>query len=139
VTSSGGTWFLDLSSILALARDGATSFFIGDNAVGTVGNSINIRNNSTSAQRLTINKVVSTSLTQLYLTLTDNVKMAIKWNGTTADVFVNGVKVVSATSFTATELQFLGGTGSDVPKFINQSSLFPVPLTDDQCIEITTL
>jgi hypothetical protein len=139
VTSSGGTWFLDLSSILALVRDGATSFFLGDSASGTVGNSINIRNNSTSAQRLTINKVVSTSLTQLYLTLTDNVKMAIKWNGTTADVFVNGSKVVTATAFTATELQFLGGTGSDVPKFINQSSLFPVPLTDDQCIEITTL
>jgi hypothetical protein len=137
ITAAGGTWFLDLSSNLALTRDGSTSFFIGDNAVGTLGNSINIRNNG-AAQRLNINKVVAGSLTPLYLTLTDNVKMAIKWNGTTADVFVNGSKVHTATPFTATALQFLGGTGSDVPKFINQSSLFPVPLTDAQCIQLTT-
>jgi hypothetical protein len=139
VTSSGGTWFLDLSSNLALVRDATTSFFLGDSSSGTVGNSINIRNNYTSARRLSINKSVSGSLTELYITLTDNVKMAIKWNGTTADVFVNGSKVVAATAFTATALQILGGNGIDVPKFINQSSLFPVPLTDDQCIEITTL
>jgi hypothetical protein len=138
VTSSGGTWFLDLSSNLALVRDSTTSFFLGDSSSGTVGNSINIRNNYTTARRLSINKSVSGSLTELYVTLTDNVKMAIKWNGTTADVFVNGSKVVAATAFTATALQILGGNGIDVPKFINQSALFPVPLTDAQCIQLTT-
>jgi hypothetical protein len=139
ISAAGGTWFVDLASNLALVRGSATSpLFIGDNAVGTVGNSINIRNNYTIAQRLSINKAVSGSLTELYITLTDNVKMAIKWNGTTADVFVNGSKVVAATAFTATALQFLGGAGSDVPKFINQSALFPTPLTDAQCIQLTT-
>jgi hypothetical protein len=88
---------------------------------------------------LSINKSVSGSLTELYITLTDNVKMAIKWNGTTADVFVNGSKVVAATAFTATALQILGGNGIDVPKFINQSALFPTPLTDAQCIQMTTI
>jgi hypothetical protein len=140
ISAAGGTWFVDLASNLALVRSGTTSpLFIGDNAVGTVGNSINIRNNYTVAQRLSINKAASGSLTELYLTLTDNVKMAIKWNGTTADVFVNGSKVVAATAFTATALEFLGGTGNDVPKYINQSALFPVPLTDEKCIEMTTL
>jgi hypothetical protein len=63
----------------------------------------------------------------------------MKWNGSTADVFVNGTKVVSATSFTATNMEFLNGQGTDVPKFISQMDLFPTPLTDAECIALTTL
>jgi hypothetical protein len=33
----------------------------------------------------------------------DEIKVAIKWNGATADVFVNGIKVVSATAFLPAE------------------------------------
>ena len=138
ITAAGGTWFVDLSHNFSLTRDGATSFSLGDNALGTLGNSINIRHNG-GTSRLWINKNVSGSLTSLYATLTDNVKIAVKWNGSTADVFVNGVKQVTATSFTATQLQFLAGTGGDIPKYINQMWLAPTPLSDAECIQLTTL
>ena len=69
------------------------------------------------------------------------IKLAIKWNGTTADVFQNGVKVVSATPFTATNMQFLrtDTSGVGAPAFINQMALFPTPLTDDQLAQLTTI
>jgi hypothetical protein len=46
---------------------------------------------------------------------------------------------VSATEFTATALEFLIGNAIDVPKYINSMALFPTPLTDTQCIALTTL
>jgi hypothetical protein len=72
-------------------------------------------------------------------TTTDHVKVAIKWNGTTADVFVNGIKVVSATSFTTTDMEFFRWNGGDVSKYIKQMALFPTPLSDAECIALTTL
>jgi hypothetical protein len=68
----------------------------------------------------------------------DATRFAIKWNGTTADFFENGVKVISATAFTATALQFIGNQSLPVPININQFALFPTPLTDAQCIQLTT-
>jgi hypothetical protein len=88
---------------------------------------------------LTINKRVATIQTQLYVTTTDHVKVALKWNGTTLDVFENGVKVVNATAFTPTIMEYFGSFGGDVPKYIIESLLFPTPLTDVECIELTTL
>jgi hypothetical protein len=105
-------------------------------ANGSGGDTLGIQ--ASVSGRLQVFRRVAGGFLGLYSTLTDDVKVAIKWNGTAADVFVNGVKVVTSSAFTATSLQFLAGTGVDAPKFINQSSLFPVPLTDDQCIEITT-
>ena len=66
--------------------------------------------------------------------------IAIKWNGSTADVFVNGTKQVSGTTFTTTQLQFLAhsSTSGDVPKFIQQMALFPTPLSDTDCTTLTT-
>jgi hypothetical protein len=99
---------------------------------------VNIRNNGVN-NRLTINKRIAGSQTQIYTTTTDHVKVAIKWNGTTADVFENGIKVVSATSFTTTDMEFFSGTGGDVSKYIKQMALFPTPLSDAECIALTTL
>ena len=76
--------------------------------------------------------------TNLYTTTTDTSKIAIKWNGTTADVFENGVKVVSATSFTPTVMEFFFGSGTRRFLNINSMALFPTPLTDTQCIALTT-
>lgn len=137
ISAAGGTWFVDLSQSLSLTRDTTTSLYIGDNISGTLGNAINIRNNG-SLSRLTINKTVLGILNPLYTTLTDNLKIAIKWNGSTADVFVNGSKVVTATSFTTTLMENLA-SGSPVPFYINQMLLAPTPLSDAECIERTTL
>jgi len=138
ITSSGGTWFVELRNNVAYTRDASGSFFI-DSQNGGLGNGFNIRNVGTPNQRFVIVKYVSFASSNLYFTLTDTVKIAIKWNGTTADVFVNGTKQVSGTSFTTTNMDFFGANGNDQPKFIQQMALYPTPLSDTDCTTITTL
>jgi hypothetical protein len=137
ITAAGGTWFVELRNNISYTRDSIGALWVGDNSTAaSLGNSLNIRSSGTGI--LPINKCVGGTLTQLHVTTTSTVKIAIKWNGTTADVFVNGVKVTSATSFTTTNMEFLNGQGSDVPKFIQQMALFPTPLSDDQCVALTS-
>jgi hypothetical protein len=138
ITSSGGTWFVELRGNVPYTRDASGSFFI-DSQNGGLGNGFNIRNVGTPNQRFVIVKYVSFASSNLYFTLTDTVKIAIKWNGTTADVFVNGTKQVSGTSFTTTNMDFFGANGNDQPKFIQQMALYPSPLSDTDCTTLTTL
>jgi hypothetical protein len=141
ISAAGGTWFIDFSANIPYTRDttgGGIALNTILNAI-TTDDGLHIRNRGIAPSRLGIYKVISGANTLLYTTLTDSVKIAIKWNGTTADVFVNGVKQVSATAFTTTAMQFINSSTIDVPKFINQSALFPAPLTDEECITITTL
>jgi hypothetical protein len=137
ISASGGTWYVELKNNVSYTRDTIGAIWVGDNSTSsTLGNAFNIRNGG--GGRLPIGKTVGGVFTSLYTTLTDNVKFAVKWNGTTADVFVNGVKVVSATAFTATNMEFLYGQGSDVPKFIQQMALYSTPLSDADCTALTT-
>jgi hypothetical protein len=139
VTASGGTWLLDFSGNLSIPRDTSTGIFIGDSATNNTGNQIIIRNGSSSGSaRVSIFKYISGTATAIYTTTSDNLKLAIKWNGSVVEVFQNGVKVVSSSVFTTTNMQNLVGNGGGTPFFINQSSLFPVPMTDAQCIQLTT-
>ena len=140
ITSLGGTWFIELNNNLSLTRDSVgNGIWIGDNNTSsTTGNSLNIRHNG-GAARLNINKCIAGSLTGLYATITNTIKIAIDWNGTTADVFVNGVKVVTGTAFTTTNMEFLNSSAVDVQKYIKSMMLFPKPLTDSECIALTTL
>lgn len=137
ITASGGTWFVELRNNRSLVRDAASQFWVGDTNTTSIVNGFTLRGSSISA-RIGINKVVAGTTTLLFTTTTDSVKIAIKWNGSTADVFQNGVKVVSATSFTPTNMEFLNGFAADVPKYINEMILYPTPLSDTQCIALTT-
>jgi hypothetical protein len=123
---------VDLRNNRAITRD---VFSNGIQLSGST-NLFQIRN--TSGGRLTVLKAIGGTSTILYVTTTDTAKIAIKWNGATADVFVNGVKQVSATVFTETTIQTLDCLAADVPKYINSMALFPTPLTDTQCIAITS-
>jgi hypothetical protein len=136
ITAAGGTWFVDLSNIESLVRSNTTGLFIGDSVSSNTGNQFIIRNPANG--RLLIAKVVSGVNDILFNLTTDAAKIAINWNGTTANLFVNGVKEVSATDFTTTIMENMV-SGVPVPFYFNEMALFPVPLTDDQCIEITTL
>jgi hypothetical protein len=137
ITSSGGTWFVELRGNLSLTRDAfGAGLYISD-TTNISSNNINIRNGGTS--RLAINKVIAGVSTALYLTTTDTTKLAIKWNGTSADIFANGTKVISATAFTPTAMQFLSCDATDVPKFIQAMALYPSPLSDTDCTTLTTL
>jgi hypothetical protein len=63
----------------------------------------------------------------------------MRWNGSIADIFVNGLKVLSGgTSFTATtSLQTLGGQ-PQVPIFIQEMALYNQVMSDEFCQAITT-
>jgi archaellum component FlaG (FlaF/FlaG flagellin family) len=139
ITAAGGTLFLDLSDNIGYTRDSTSTGFFLDTVNGSFTNGFNIRNTGGVDSRLNISKWVAGSGTSLFTTTTTAVKIAIKWNGTTADVFVNGVKQVSATSFTTTNMQFLGSYINQVPIEINQMWLAPTPLSDAVCIQRTTL
>jgi hypothetical protein len=137
ITSAGGTWFVDLRNNISRTRDAfAAGIFIG-NASDGVGSNGFAFTYAASISRIQIRKVLGGSTTILYTTTTDTAKITIKWDGSTADIFQNGVKVISATAFTSTNMEWLVAQAQDVPKFINSMALFPVPLSDSQCIELT--
>jgi hypothetical protein len=135
ISASGGTWFVELRNNIVYTRDANTRFGIGDTTalntnalffIGDIGNRINLW------------KAVSGAVTGLYTTTTDTTKFAFKWNGTSCDIFANGTKVVTATSFTPTNMEnLIGALG--VPIFIQSMALFPTPLTDTQCQTLTTI
>jgi hypothetical protein len=74
----------------------------------------------------------------LHTTTTNTTKFAIKWNGTSCDVFANGTKVVSASSFTTTIMENLATNSAGIPTFIQAMALFNYPLSDADCQLITT-
>jgi len=138
ITSLGGTWFIELNNNIPYIRDNATATAIQTSNVSAL-NGFVIKTSGGGSNRCFIGKRVSNVESVLYATLTNTVKIAIDWNGTTADVFVNGVKVVTATSFPATIMEFFTADAIDVPKYIKSMMLFPRPLTDSECIALTTL
>jgi hypothetical protein len=136
ITSSGGTWFVEiLNNIAYTIATPSQGLAIGDSST-TIANGFLIVNKGTGRQ--VIQKIISSTATDLFTTLTDTVKIAIKWNGTTADVFVNGTKQVSATAFTTTIMEFLNGSASDINRFIKTMALYSTPLSDTDCITLTT-
>jgi hypothetical protein len=137
ITSSGGTWFVELRGNVAYVRDStAINLFLGDN-ITAPNNAFVIRTASSASTRLSLQKVVAGSFIILTTPSTDTLKIAFKWNGTSADVFVNGVKEISATAFTTTNMEFLSCIAQN-PTFIQQMALFNSALTDAQCQTLTT-
>ena len=137
ITSSGGTWFVELTNNIAYVRDSSSQGInIGDSST-TISNGLMIVNTGTGRQ--VVQKIISGTATTLYTTTTDTTKVAIKWNGTTADIFVNGTKQVTATAFTTTLMEFLNGNASGIPRFIQAMGLWSNPQTDQFCQDITTL
>lgn len=126
VTSAGGTWYTEFRNNIAYKGDlGGDGIFLQN-----IGNTDSFRfySDNSTTNRMYIFKKVSGSNTQLALTSTDTLKTAIKWNGSTADVFINGTKVVSATSFTATQLEEFDTNIVASPKYIQAMALFNQPL-----------
>lgn len=143
ITDAGGTWFVEIRGNVALTRDANVPnfLFISNNSSGggLGANVLAIGNVGFTNSRMYIFKLINGAYTQLAVTTTTTIKIAIKWNGSTADVFVNGVKVVTNTAFTTTNMEFLVGNGTDVPKYINSMALYPTPLLDYQCEMLTGL
>jgi hypothetical protein len=137
ITASGGTWFVDLRNNVQLLADTTTGLWLGtSNATNSSNGTLYFRQGGAS-QRVQIWKYTGGAGTSLYQTTSNNPKLAIKWNGTTADIFENGVKVVTATAFAHSNMEFLNNSTGRTTN-INSMALFPTPLTDTQCIALTT-
>lgn len=132
ISSSGGTWFVELKNSVIRTRDMFALIGIGDTVLLDTNSLVLF-----PSTRFSIAKYVSGIPTPLTGTSTDTAKVLFKWNGSTADIFVNGTKVISATAFTATNLQFIATASIGVPIFITQMALWNTPLSDSQCIELT--
>jgi hypothetical protein len=137
ITASGGTWFVELTNNRVLTRSAGADIFQSLGLKDALGNGIVLRTLGT--QRHNVSKYIANAPTELFATTTDNVKIGVKWNGTTLDVFQNGVKVVSGSAFTTTNMTTLSTTVVDIPKEIKAMLLFPAPLTDAELIQLTTI
>lgn len=135
ISSAGGTWVVELRNNLSLVRDNSANGLMLSKAQ-VYNDSFRIRNAGTG--RFSIHKTINASDVNIYTTTTDSCKIAIRWNGTTGDLFVNGSKVVSNFSFTETQLQYLDAQISDAPRYIKSMSLYNAPLSDSECAQITS-
>jgi hypothetical protein len=138
ITSSGGTWFVELRGNIDLIGDAGGDAVLLGVTTSISDNCFRLACATGSANKISIAKRIGGTTTVLYTTTTTTTKIAIKWNGSTADVFVNGTKQVSATSFTETQMQNLA-TSTTGPKFIQAMALYPSPLSDTDCTTLTTL
>ena len=136
IVAGGGTWFVHLINNTAFTADSNTgAIYLDTSSVGYT-NGLMLRKQTTG--RIRLQTYLSATGSFIYTTTTDTVKILFKWNGATADVFVNGARVVSATPFTTTNMQYLA-TNSLIYALIKETMLFPKQLTDAQCIALTTL
>jgi hypothetical protein len=129
ITASGGTWFVDFRNNVPIQSQAAGDFFMLSEFGNFTGACLRFLNDAALVSRLFLFKRTGGVTTQLFASSTTNLKVAIKWNGATADVFANGVKVVSATAFTETALNFINN-GGQATKVFNSMMLFPTPLSD---------
>jgi hypothetical protein len=138
LTNAGGTWFIKLDNNLARVRDTfANGIQLIDNG-GT--NSIVLTfGGQTSPLEIFVRKTQNGTSTVLTNLNGETVNCVIKWNGVILDIFLNGIKIVSGSSFTTLDLNNFNVTGTDVTKRIQSMLLFPIPLTDAQCVALTTI
>jgi hypothetical protein len=132
-TASGGTWFIHLPNTEPQNRVAS----VGLNLVASNAN-IEIRLASTALVRPTVN-VIQSGLIVGYILTSNNSKIAVRWNGSTTDIWVNGAKASITAAMTATQFQTLTLQGTGNTFFVNQSGFFPRALTDAELIEMTTL
>jgi hypothetical protein len=137
ITSAGGTWFVDLRNNIDYTADTIIGAIFLDTTPAGYVEGFMFR--KFASGRLIIRKLIASTATTLYTTTSNTPKVAIKWNGTTADVFENGSKVVSASAFTPTAMQFLANTNNPLYANINSMALYPTPLLDYQCEMLTGL
>jgi hypothetical protein len=140
ITANGGTWFLDLKNTIPYIRSTSNfGLFLSTIDNGFGGNGFVFYNNTSASQRPVLAKYVSGTITVLATLSSNTSKIAIKWNGSTADIFENGIKIISATAFTGTSMQYISNQLLPIPFNINAMALWPTPLTDDELTALTTI
>lgn len=138
---AGGILFIDLKNTIARVRENTNNaFYLSTAQYGVTGDGLAIRNDSTASARPQIGKYISGVFTSLFTLASDNNKIMFRWNGTSVDVFVNGVKVVTASAFTALTMNNYGFDTVPYPVYIEEIDFGNDPSlwSDANCIAKTT-
>jgi hypothetical protein len=141
INSNGGTWYVELNNNRQYIRDNGTfPLFISNmTASGGTSTSLEFRNATAgSLSRLALIVRTGSSVPLSPVTTTDNLKAAFRWNGSNVTVFVTGSNAGSV-AFNVTNMPFLRVVGTDIPIYIKTMALFSDPLSDADCIALTTL
>jgi hypothetical protein len=138
--AAGGSWYLKLLNNTTQHRVTNGSLYVGSaSGSSTSGDVLRLINDGTNT-RLKVAKIVNGSPTTLHVTTADTTSLVFTWNGSTANVYSNGSKVITDTAFTGTTtLNYLVANGTDVPKYIKTMAIFPEPLTDAEAISLTNI
>ena len=138
-----GTLFIDYVHRLV---DGTYNVFGVDSGNNT--SRIWLLNGAFASLRYSINGVsLSSASSSFQYVEGQQYKVAIVYNTTYIKVYINGSLIIDDSGFTAPEIQyslkdvsFVGTNNSftfDNP--VNQTLVFPTALSDDECIELTTI
>jgi hypothetical protein len=140
ITDIGGTWFLEINNNLSLIRDANLPSGISlDRNPAFFDDGFLIRNNfNGTSVRLGIEIRQGGSIVGTYSTLENTVKIAIKWDGTVAIVYVNGVVRIDFVAFTTKIMNYLSAKADDVPKYIKSMLFFPLPLSNSEMVALTS-
>jgi hypothetical protein len=138
--AAGGSWYLKLLNNTSQHRVTNGSLYVGSaSGSSTSGDVLRVINDGTNT-RLKVSKIVNGSPTTLFITSADIISIVFTWNGSTANIYSNGSKVITDTAFTGTTtLNYLVANGTDVPKYIKTMAIFPEPLTDAEAISLTNI
>jgi hypothetical protein len=139
ITSSGGTWFVELRGNLGYPRISAYPYlFIGSSANGSTGNVIGV--GAAASGRPFLYYVQNGTFNLISTTSTNTAKIAFAWSSSVLKVYVNGSLTNTYTGLTwdITSFQNILGIG-EIPLFLQQSALFTTPQSDQFCQDITTL
>jgi hypothetical protein len=135
ITSKGGTMLLELTS--NYITNGTTSnqlLGIGNNTSGASADNIWLSYGDDT--RASVYKQASGGTDIIHTTQYDNTKIAVRWDGSSIDVFENGVQN-AATTFNPVQLQSLRTSTIENPVHIKQLALYATPLDDATCISYT--
>lgn len=138
IGATSGSFFMHIVNNIPLKRNSSfTPIFGLTTGINTDGQGVKISSgaSNTSQQRLLLffeNGGYNTSANEI--------KLLATWNGSTMNVFENGVKVYTDTAITTTNFQHFS-TSSSLNHPINIAGLWFLPnvLSDDQCIKLTNL
>jgi len=138
IGSAASTFYLELDSAEAEQSNGNLNIFFSAASDGLSGNGFWIRNDSASPVYPKIFKRVSGTSTQIYGLTTRVSKIAITINGATANLYVNGVKVVNATPFTSLNLIYFA-ISPNIIQSLSEMIIYPISISDAEAIALTTL
>jgi hypothetical protein len=139
ISDIGGTWFLEINNNLSLIRDGISSGISLDRNPAFFDDGFLIRNNfNGTSVRLGIDIRQGGSIVGAYSTLENTVKIAIRWDGTYATAYVNGVARITFATFTPIQMNYLSAKADDVPKYIKSMLFFPLPLSNSEMVALTS-